>query len=74
MCNKVSLHIGAALTGDFPDFSFKRRAIVLVYFPSIQKLLGILNICVSMPIAYAIASITSLSTGLKPLVYVGSVS
>lgn len=35
MYNKVSLDIGAALTDDFPDFSFKRDVIVLVYFPSI---------------------------------------
>lgn len=35
MCNKVSLDIGAALIDDFLDFSFKRRVIVLVYFPSI---------------------------------------
>lgn len=35
MCNKVSLYIDAALTGDFPDFSFKRD-VQLFWFTSLQ--------------------------------------
>lgn len=35
MCNKVSLDVGAALTNDFLDFSFKRD-VQLFWFTSLQ--------------------------------------